>query len=217
LKWVDGKGYRLSDRIWRADMDTRAKIDELLVRGLREGKGALDISRALEAYLVPSETGIRTLKPYGERFMPDGAAASAIRLSRTEITRAFSEASQVSAAMNPYVEGMDYVLSGSHPEYDICDEIASIGMGGERLREPYTVYDCPMPVVDTHPNCLCHTRPVVTADADAVTSELRDFVRGGEPANVNPANPEMFTSWLLGTMFDQMTQSTTEKLVNIVF
>lgn len=214
LRWTDERGYRLSDRIWRADMDTRAKIDELLVRGLREGRSALDIARALEAYLVPTERGVRTLKPYGERFMPDGAAYSAMRLARTEISRAFNQAAWISAYMNPYVTGWDYCLSASHPKYDICDGYATIGMGGDRLKPPYAVNAAPVPPV--HPHCLCHGRPAVTDTPEAVTARLRAYVQGDD-WHVNPANADLFTAWLLGNLFIQLTQLTVSNLVNVVF
>ncbi|PJF23673.1 MAG: hypothetical protein CUN53_21700, partial [Phototrophicales bacterium] len=36
--WVDPKGYRLSDRIWRTGEITRQRIDALIAEGIREGK-----------------------------------------------------------------------------------------------------------------------------------------------------------------------------------
>jgi hypothetical protein len=196
-KWTDERGYRLSDRVWRSDLETRRKIDELLIRGLREGRSALDLASALEAYLVPGREGIRTLKPYGSRFQPGGASADAMRLARTEVARAFNQAAWVSAYMNPYVGGIDIARSANgDPSCPICPMHATIGLYGERLRDPY-----PLTTADVgpfHPHCLCYVLPAVTDNPAAVTERLRAMMADAQAElDINPADAWMFTAMLL--------------------
>jgi hypothetical protein len=196
--WVDPKGYQLSDRIWKCGVETRAKIDLLLQQGIAQGKSALEIASALEAYLLPTRTGIRTLKPYGPQFTPDGASYYAMRLARTEITRAHSQASLAAARGNPYVTGMDWALSASHPKIDVCDELATIGMSGERKKDPYPMDAVKIPPAHTH--CLCNTRPFVGATNAEVVEELRAMMDNGEPAPVTPINADKYMRFMVGDL-----------------
>jgi len=146
-RWVDPNGYTLSDRIWRAGGDTRQRIDAILSEGIRNGEGALQLSRKLEQFLLPGRAQLRTYKPYGV-----DASYRGMLLGRTEIARAHGEATLISARLNPYVSGIDWALSASHPKMDICDQLATIGMGGGRLKEPYDLYG--VPGYPPHPQCV---------------------------------------------------------------
>lgn len=168
-KWVDPRGYQLSDRIWRTSGITRRKIDMLLEDGIASGRSARDIARDLETFLQPGRT-LRTVKPYGT-----DASYDAMRLARTEITRAHAQAQEMSAMMNPFVEGIGVRLSLSHPEVDICDEAAA--------SSPFpkgnipAIYQIPM-----HPHDLC-TYYYTFAEKpggviDAMRAELRKAGRG---------------------------------------
>lgn len=200
-RWTDENGYRLSDRLWRTDNYTRQQIDALLAEGLRQGQGALDLSRALEAYLFPNEAGVRTLRPYGRRFMPDGAAYSAMRLARTEIARAFNQANYVAGYMNPYTGGMDVARSGNgDPSCPICPQHATIDMGGSRVRPPYPKDRAPVPPY--HPHDMCHTRWVVADNPATVTAQLRaELAAAQQELNISPADAARFTQALIGSTY----------------
>lgn len=220
-KWTDERGYRLSDRVWRTDMETRARIDELLTRGLADGRGALELSKALEAYLIPNERGRRTLTPYGRRFQPDGAAFSAMRLARTEITRAFNQAAYTAGYVNPYTEAVEYVRSGSgDPTCPICPQHATLGMGGERLRPPYPKNGADMP--PAHPHCMCYLMWTMTDSSETVTARLRAMMQQSqEELNINPADARAFTDELLGpwwreAWFDRPMPGTAEPPIRVV-
>lgn len=202
-RWTDENGYRLSDRLWRTDNYTRQQIDALLAEGLRQGRGALDLSRALEAYLFPNEAGVRTLKPYGRRFGPDGAAYSAMRLGRTEIARAFNQASYTAGQMNPYTGGMDVARSGNgDPSCPICPQHATIDMSGVRVRRPYPKDRAPVPPF--HPHDMCHVRWVVADDPATVTAQLRaELAAAQQELNISPADARLFTRQLLGDRFGE--------------
>lgn len=156
--WVDPNGYRLSDRIWRTSIHTRAQIDRIVAEGVSQGKSAVQITQEVEQFLRPRRRGVRTRRPYGRNLSYD-----AMRLSRTEITRANAQADIMSANLNPFVEGVEVVLSASHPKEDICDEYAEGG--------PYPKDDAP--VLPAHPHCLCSYRWLVASNPAMVNDELQ--------------------------------------------
>lgn len=184
--WVDPSGYTLSDRIWRASTDVRTRIDALLTAAIRSGTGSLGISRQLEQFLVPGQA-LRTSRPYGR-----DASFSGMRLARSEITRAHSVATLAASRANPYVDQMSYRLSPRHPKFDICDGFAA--------RSPYPIDQCPIPVMDTHPQCICSIAPLVTSTPAQVTTDLQASLQGGNPAPFTPAAYDAFLTMLLGSV-----------------
>jgi hypothetical protein len=177
--WVDPSGYRLSDRIWRTDGDMRARLDAMIAEQIRNGNSAFNISKKAEQFMLPGRAALRTDKPYGT-----DASYRGMVLGRTEIARAHGWATVLSARMNPYVTGIDWVLSGSHPKLDPCDQLATVGMGGGRMREPYPAND--FPAYPQHPQCLCNIQSVVTATPAEVTDALRKWMEEGDPSNGSP-------------------------------
>lgn len=160
--WVSPDGYTLSERIWRTSGQTRRKIDLFLDERIRQGQGARDMARDLETFLQPGRKLKRTKAPYGT-----DASFDAMRLARTEVTRAHAGAFEAAARENPYVIGLDVVLSGSHPRPDICDEAAAGG--------PYLFEDGGVPAVyqiPLHPQCLCSYRNVLVDRPLDVTRRL---------------------------------------------
>lgn len=158
--------YKLSDRVWNTAIDVRARIDALLDYEIPQGTAAVKIADLLVPFLNPSERGIVTSKPYGQV-----GSYSARRLARTEITAAAGRSVIAASAANPWVSGVDWALSAGHPRIDICDQIATIGMGGGRIREPYPVGS--VPPYPAHPHELCTLIPAVTATPAEVTRQLR--------------------------------------------
>lgn len=170
--WVDPNGYQLSDRIWRVGVDTRARLDAMIAEQIRNGNSAINISKKAEQFMLPGRAALRTDKPYGR-----DASYRGMVLGRTEITRAHGETTLLSARLNPYATGMDWALSASHPKMDICDQLATIGMGGGRLKEPYDLYS--VPAYPAHPQDLCNLQTVVTATLAQVTEALRQMMESG--------------------------------------
>lgn len=164
-QWTDANGYRLSDRIWNAADETRTRVDRLITQAINEGWGARRLARTLEQFLVPGRAALRTRTPYGS-----DASFDAMRLARTELSRAANSAAYMAALANPYAQGIDWALSPSHPRIDICDDLATIGKGGGRLKEPYSMYGARIP--PAHPHCLCFELTFM-ADTDEVTLRIR--------------------------------------------
>lgn len=212
-KWTDGRGYRLADRVWEASDETRKKINEVLAKGLALGQGALELAAALEAYVVPTETGKRKLKPYGKRFMPDGAAYAAMRLARTEIARAANQAAFTSAYLNPYVAGMDVARSSNGDKNcKVCPMHASIDISGRRVRPAYGMDSVPIPPF--HPHDMCRVESVPVDSPQAVTQQLRELMQQPEfTPSVTPAQADTMIEQMLGTELAPLLGRTQQRLL----
>lgn len=195
--WVDPNGYRLSDRIWNTADATRRQIDQMVREAINTGMSAERLARQLEQFLVPGRAQLRTRRPYGR-----DASADAMRLARTELSRAHAQAAYISAYMNPYVGGIDWALSPSHPKSDVCDSYATIGMGGGRLRPAYAMSAARLP--PAHPHCLCRVQTAMLDTPQTVTTRLRaamedargDAIRAG----VTPIQLSAFLEQILGPL-----------------
>jgi hypothetical protein len=195
-EWVAPNGYRLSDRIWLARDLTRRRIDEELRIGIAAGENPVAIARRLEQFLNPdyaprrSVTG-RLIRQATNRLIqrPDGTFENirvitrtppafgagsypARRLARTEITRAHGQATIAAAEANPFVRGLEWLLSNRHPKVDICDQYATrdehdLGAG---------VYPPDqLPAYPPHPQCLCVLVPVTETPETAVAGIMRKY------------------------------------------
>ena len=199
-RWQDERGYRLSDRIWEASLRTRMKIDALIADAIRTGNSAENLANRLEQFLLPSRAPLRTIKPYGR-----DASYDAMRIARTEITRAVNQASFISGYLNPYTVGFDVVRSfNGDPQCKICPQYATIDMGGNRVR-PFYAYETGA-IGPYHPHCKCHIRDVVGDTPQTVTNNLRGMMDEARREYLDPImTPLMvaeFIRMLLGVLAD---------------
>ncbi len=195
-RWTDRRGYRLSDRIWDTSDRTRQQIDGLVREAIREGMSATRLAGLVERFLNPDAAKIRTNRPYGT-----DASYSAMRLARTEISRAANQAAYISSYLNPYVERIEVARSGNgDPNCKVCPQRATLGMSGERLRAPYSIHSANIPPY--HPHCMCHVRPVLTDNPQAVTQRLRAVIEDERSENLvpvtTPAQADNLIEQLLG-------------------
>jgi len=172
---MDGKTF--SKRIWDFRKYSHNVISQTVSRGILEGKSAYELSRELEAFLVMSKDEAKAFsRVWAEKHTEEWKAAwktrgrlkyNAMRLARTEINHAFREGSVQSAKRAPWVRGLKWRLSASHPKPDICDEWASAdpsGMGPG----VYLPDDTPV----DHPTGFCFV-----TDELVSKEELMDIVR----------------------------------------
>lgn len=207
-EWVDPNGYRLSDRIWRASVDVRSRVDRLLDYHISRGTSAVEIADLLEPFLTPGALRQRTQRPYGT----EGSYA-ARRLARTEITAAAGRATINASTANPFVQHMQWRLSASHPRIDICDQYARGGPNGDGIYPLGQV-----PPYPPHPHCLCSLLPVpmgntadlvtsLRADIQAARGNLVDAVAGGNPRRARALqgilNPEYLTQAMMNGTLDE--------------
>lgn len=197
--WVDPAGYTLSDRVWRTAIEERARIDRLLDYHIAQGTAAVDIAELLEDFLTPGARLLRTRTPYGR----EGSYA-ARRLARTEISAAAGRATVSASIANPFVEGIQWSLSGSHPKPDICDDHARGGPNGDGVYAPGNV-----PPYPAHPHCLCNLQPVTGRDTRVLVEELRAEIRAATPrarALQGLFNVEFLTRALMAGAFEQIAE-----------
>lgn len=166
-RWVDPNGYVLSDRVWQSGLNVRARINKLLDYHISRGTSAEDMAKELERFLTPGAAVMRTNTPYGR----EGGYA-ALRLARTEITAAAGRGVINASIANPFVTGVGWFLSLSHPCCDICDTHAAGGENSDGVYPPESV-----PTYPAHPNELCNLRPVVTESRAAVVERIRADMR----------------------------------------
>lgn len=163
--WVDPNGYRLSGRIWNARAIDSKAIDSVLLQGIASGKSALATAKDLERFLTPEGSSSKTRYPTGR----GSGSAAARRLARTETSRSFAVANLQADEANPFVDGSQWNLSGSHPEVDDCDDKARDHSPG---MQPGEYRSDSFPRIPSHPHCLCYPTSVSTQDTDAVIASL---------------------------------------------
>jgi len=156
----------LSQRIYNNTVRTGGQIDRMINSALARGLSAREFAAEALNFFDPST--------------PGGMRYAAMRLARTEINNAF-HAMSVEAADKPWVLGMRWNLSRSHPKADDCDTLAhddqfKMGPG------VFPVRDVPR---KPHPQCLCYATPVVVDDdafIDGLFAGKYDNYLGGHGA-----------------------------------
>ena len=167
-RFVDPRGYTLSDKVWQNAVNVRSRIDRLLDYHIGRGTNFEELARELEAFLTPGAKTLYTNTPYGR----EGSYA-ARRLARTEITAEAGRSTINAAIANPFVEGVRWALSSSHPCCDVCDDYAAGGELADGVYPPEAV-----PPYPAHPHELCNLQPVVTKSRSAVVALIRADMRG---------------------------------------
>lgn len=204
-KWNTPNGFQLSDRIWEVSNRTRRDINLMLTDGFRQGTGAQALAKKLVRFMNPDAALLKTNKPYGTN-----VAFGAMRLARTEISRAVNHAAYTSAYVNPYVDKIDIARSAQgDPKCPICQPVATIGTSGERLREPYHVNAAAIPAF--HPHCMCRVLPVVVEDKARVNQQIRAIMADEAQTEYQPvwtaATPNRFVTNLIGRQMFQFVLS----------
>ena len=179
-------GLFLSDRIWDKSKKAREAIKNIIQESVITGQDAVTTARLLERYArTDAKTLIKDYPDLADRLkgVPDNLSYEALRLARTEMTAAFGEGTIRAARMSPGCKGVKWVLSRSHPVYDICNALATndegLGIGVYPLDN--------VPVYPPHPNCLCTLVPVYMSPEDFV-GRLKEW-------KANPGNEPEIEKW----------------------
>lgn len=159
-RWVDPKGYTLSQRVWRVGRENRRRIDDILREGIRNGEDAVSVARRLEQYLNPDTAPTKYLKD--GRIVRRNSTATPGRggygssfartLARTEVTRAHGMATIQAAKITPGNAGIRWRLSASHVDQDECNDLAS---ADSYDLGPGVYLVSAVPTYPRHPNDMC--------------------------------------------------------------
>lgn len=153
---VFGDGKTLEDRVHRVAGETRQKVTALLRSLLSEQKTATMIADAMNLFLTGALDD-------GKPGIGTQAKFDAARLLAGQTTYAYEKARLMGAALSPFTEQVDVVLSPSHRVLDTCDDVAA--------GSPYDVKDAP--VLPLHGSCLCTYRFHSSRNTQAVVGRLK--------------------------------------------
>ncbi|WP_242661287.1 hypothetical protein [Alkaliphilus metalliredigens] len=166
-------GLKLSDQIWNKNQNYRKSINNILTSGVASGEDCLTVARGIENYVKKGKKSFAKDYPNMMARMPgripEDISYEALRLARTEMTSAYGMGTTKAAHLNPATKGIKYILSASHPKYDICDPITmaddyGLGPGGYPLDKA--------PLYPFHPNCLC-IMTTINEDPEELVARLR--------------------------------------------
>lgn len=201
--WRAMDGLTLSDRLWRikdgAERILQQAVEGAILRG--ESSYAAAQRYLLEDLPIPADLqseiqagGIGNIGRAVETLLLDADGDvfyPVMRVLRTEINRAYTEAYVASIALHPQVEGVRFNLSPAHPRPDICDLYASANLHGLGPG----VYPPGQHPYPAHPNTLSYLTTVFTdevSDSDRASRQdpfdwlqsqsqgMRAAVLGGE-------------------------------------
>ena len=108
---------KLSDRVWGSSKLIAANLERAINTGLATGLSAKELGKTVEKFISPK--------------YPGGASYAAFRLARTEINNAFHSMEKRRAEDSPFVDAVQWNISSSHPEKDLCDDY-----GAHMIDEP---------------------------------------------------------------------------------
>lgn len=148
IKRMEGTSYRkLSDQVYDTTKLATGWVDDAINRALVSGWDAKRLAKEIVPSISPN--------------VPGGVSYAANRLARTEINNAFHAASWDRMNRSPIVDMVDWNLSSSHPEGDICDSLKADG--------PYEKNKVPS---KPHPNCYCFITPVLPTEEQFINNLL---------------------------------------------
>ncbi len=145
-------GVKISERIWELTARTEMDLKRIIANGIAQGNSPYKIAKSIEKYVSPSvsatdELGIQTgpgiyRSPY----------RNAMRLARTETSRAYTQASAEFAKNKEWVDAVAITLSPNHDVEDECDDLADNG--------PYSPEEA-ADAIPAHPHCMCYLTPII--------------------------------------------------------
>lgn len=141
-EFVAADGLQLSDRVWRVDQATRSTINDVLRGAIERGATARQAAAELlmQGSAVPSEVALLLRDATPEQIARRVSSSlmraegnplrNALRIMRTEINRAHTEAFVAAAFEHPDVGAVKFNLSPLHPRPDRCDFHAAANLHG---------------------------------------------------------------------------------------
>lgn len=149
---VQGSSYvPLSQRVYRSEVRLGGQVDRLTNSALSRGLSAREFAQEVRAFINPNT--------------PGGLRYASMRLARTEINNAAHATAVINSQDKPWITGMQWHLSGSHPRPDICDQLARGGRHGDGHYPKGGVPAKP------HPHCFCFVTPEIE-DGDVFLDKL---------------------------------------------
>jgi GNAT superfamily N-acetyltransferase len=174
------RGLNLSSKLWNQSFIYKESLEATISTAIENGMSAITLSKRLSKYLNDWPS---LQKDYQERYAKATRAYDceyrSIRLARNEINLAYRNAEQLRWQQFDFILGYEVKLSGSHPRYDICDDLK-----GKYPKE--------FKWVGWHPSCLCYAIPIVMSE-DEYWKYHEDGIMPGTAIKEPPSG---VTEWL---------------------
>jgi hypothetical protein len=138
--------YDLSKQVYKTEKLANKQVQNVIVNLIGRGASWKELSDAVRGMINP-----RT---------PGGVSYAAKRLGRTELNNAFHAGAIVEARNSPFIIGMEWHLSGSHPRPDKCNDYEG------QTWKPENVPGKP------HPQCLCYVTPLTPSREEFMSNFL---------------------------------------------
>lgn len=148
LRRMEGSSHvPLSRQVYRTRQLASGWVDDIINQGLASGWDARRLAREIRSSISPRVRG--------------GVSYAANRLARTEINNAFHASAIKRYEESGIVDSVDWNLSSSHPEGDICDDL--------KHNSPYKIKSVPR---KPHPNCYCFITPHLPTEEEFLENLL---------------------------------------------
>jgi hypothetical protein len=155
----------LAPSVYKNKQLTTGMIDRVVNNGILLNKSSREIASDVRYLIRPD--------------VPGGVSYAAQRLGRTELNNAFHETTRRAAEEQPWVEGMKWHLSGSHPRPDECNRLAD----SDSYRMGEGVFPSERVPPKPHPQCLCFISAVTKTNKefidDLFSGKYDSFLAGG--------------------------------------
>lgn len=155
--------FPLAERIYKTRMWLDGRLDRMVNSALARGLTAREFAKEARDWFNPDT--------------PGGVRYASLRLARSEINNAYHAVAVNQVADAPWVDGMKWHLSRSHPKADECDTLARRDdyRMGSGIYPPRSIPRKP------HPQCFCFVTPV-TVEEDAfldglVSGRYDDYIK----------------------------------------
>jgi hypothetical protein len=136
----------LKDRVYNSEVNIGSQVDRMVNSALVRGLSASEFAKEVRGFINPAT--------------PGGVRYASMRLARTEINNAAHAMAVESVRDTPWVEQMEWRLSGSHGRPDVCDQLAK---GGTNNDGKYPKRSVP---AKPHPQCLCYVIATTVSDEE---------------------------------------------------
>lgn len=135
--------FALSPYVYKWEALNNGLVERTIAQGFARGRSWREIAKSVRGFIDPNVKG--------------GVSYAAKRLARTEIANAYHQQTISEYTGNPFVTGLKWNLSSSHPKPDTCDALAK----GHSARMASGVYLAGETPDKPHPQCLCVLTPEV--------------------------------------------------------
>ena len=168
--YKDGKG--LSERIWGVAIQSSKDIQGVILAGMAQGMGSVEMSKLLEEYVNPSKRKYWDKDKIKEKLGPGYSAwnknmeYNAYRLAQTTLSHVATLSMKSAKKVNPYMKRIQW--HSIHADGRTCQQCI------DRDKQIYTVEKLPF----DHPNGLCYMTYVMDKSLEDIAKELKGWVNG---------------------------------------